>query len=93
MTWPLLLAWERANSEERARLENLIQNWQPEHFPFVNELLSKYETFEPSLQVVEKYLQQARTALNNLPKNNGSAGLFDLADFLAQQIEILAVCV
>jgi len=93
LTWPLLLAWERATSEERARLENLIQNWQPEHFSFVNELLSKYETFEPSMQVVEKYLQQARTALNVLPKNNGSAGLFDLADFLAQQIEILAVCV
>lgn len=93
LTWPLLLAWERANAGERERLENLIQNWQPEQFPFVNELLSKYETFEPSLEVVERYLEQARAALKILPKTNGSEGLLGLADFLAQQIETLAVCV
>ncbi|HEU6448298.1 MAG TPA: polyprenyl synthetase family protein [Verrucomicrobiae bacterium] len=93
LTWPLLLAWERAGADERERLEHLIQNWQPEHFPFVNGLLAKYETFEPSLEVVGNYLGQARTALNVLSKNNGSAGLSGLADFLAQQIETLAVCV
>jgi octaprenyl-diphosphate synthase len=93
LTWPLLLAWERANADERERLENYIQSWQPDYFPAVNQLLLKYETFGPSLEVVTNYLDQARRALNNLPKGAGRADLSYLADFLAQQIETLAVCV
>src|SRR5258707_5340063 len=93
LTWPLLLAWERADAADKAQLNSFIQNWRPENFRPVNELLAKYETFEPSLEVVEKYLEQARTALKFLPENSGNAGLSALADFLAQQIETLAVCV
>jgi octaprenyl-diphosphate synthase len=93
LTWPLLLAWERANDADKAQLNSFIQNWRPENFRPVNEMLTKYETFEPSLKVVEKYLAQARAALKILPENGGNTGLFGLADFLAQQIETLAVCV
>src|SRR6187401_1274991 len=67
LTLPVLLAWERANVTDRAQLEGLIQNWQPENLPAVNELLVRYETFEPSLQVIAKYLEQARRALKALP--------------------------
>jgi geranylgeranyl pyrophosphate synthase len=59
----------------------------------VNELLSRYETFEPSLAVIAKYLEQARRALNFLPESGGRAGLFGLADFLAQQTGTLAVSI
>ncbi|HEY1661533.1 MAG TPA: polyprenyl synthetase family protein [Verrucomicrobiae bacterium] len=93
LTWPVLLAWERANPVDRERLESMIRVWQPENLRGVNELLAKYETFEPSLEVVEKYLDLARKALNILPKGAGRADLVNLADFLAQQIETLAVCV
>jgi len=93
LTWPLLLAWERATPAERTRLEQAIQNWQPENFPMVNRLLAQYETFGPSMQVVEDYLEQARGALRALPEGPGRASLSALADFLAQQIETLAVCV
>ena len=93
LTWPVLLAWERANAMDRAHLENLIKNWQPQNFSAVHELLSKYETFEPSLEVIAKYLEQARRALRVLPESGGRAGLFNLADFLAQQTGALAVCI
>jgi octaprenyl-diphosphate synthase len=93
LTWPVLLAWERANVADRAHLENLIQDWQPENLSVVNELLSRYETFEPSLAVIAKYLEQARRALNFLPESGGRAGLFGLADFLAQQTGTLAVSI
>lgn len=93
LTWPVLLAWERANAAEKTRLKNMIQRWQPENLRAVNELLMKYETFNPSLELVENYLEQARAALKLLPRNAGTAGLAGLADFLAQQIETLAVCV
>jgi octaprenyl-diphosphate synthase len=92
LTWPVLLAWERANAVARAHLENLIQNWQPENLSAVNELIVKYETFEPSLEVIANYLEQARKALRILPESGGRAGLSGLTEFLAQQTETLAVC-
>jgi geranylgeranyl pyrophosphate synthase len=93
LTWPVLLAWERASASDRKCLENLIESWQPENFSPVNELLAKYETFEPSLEVIADYLKRARGALKALPENAGRDGLFDLAEFLAQQTGALAVCI
>jgi geranylgeranyl pyrophosphate synthase len=87
-----LLAWERATARDRAHLENIIGNWQPENFPAVNELLVKYDTFEPSLEVIANYLEQARKALRVLPENSGRTGLFNLTEYLAQQTGVLTVC-
>jgi octaprenyl-diphosphate synthase len=92
LTWPVLLAWERAGAADRARLEKLIERWSPENLPGVNELLARYATFEPTLEVVGRYLEQARRALRALPESAGRAGLFGLTDFLAQQMDVLAVC-
>jgi octaprenyl-diphosphate synthase len=91
LTWPLLLAWERAEAKERAELESVIKNWQPENFPFVNGLLAKHEVFEPSLREIEKFLEQARRALRVLPVSPGRNGLSQLTDFLAQQTSALVV--
>jgi len=93
LTWPVLLAWERANAGDRALLENLIVNWQPQNFSAVHGLLARYETFEPSLEVIANHLEQARQCLRVLPESDGRAGLFNLADFLAQQTGALAVCI
>jgi octaprenyl-diphosphate synthase len=92
LTWPVLLAWERADAEDKKQLERLIQNWQPENFAPVNEMLAKYETFEPSVEVIVNYLKQARAALTILPENSGRDGLLDLTEFLSQQIASLMVC-
>jgi octaprenyl-diphosphate synthase len=91
LTWPVLLAWERADAADRARLENMIERWQPGNLSGVNELLARYETFEPSLEVIGRYLESARRALRSLPEAEGRAGLAGLADFLAQQTDALAV--
>jgi octaprenyl-diphosphate synthase len=93
LTWPVLLAWERASASDRAQLETMIENWQPQNFSAVHELLARYETFEPSLEVIAKFLEQSRRALKTLPESDGRAGLFNLADFLAQQTGALAVCI
>jgi octaprenyl-diphosphate synthase len=91
LTWPVLLAWERAEVADRELLENLVKDWQAEHFPAVNELLEKYETFEPTRKVIANYLDQARRSLRCLPDSAGRTGLVELADFLAQQTDTLAV--
>lgn len=93
LTWPVILAWERANTEDRIRLENWVNDWQPENLPAVNELLDKYETFEPTREIISRFLDQSRRALCGLPESKGRTGLFELADFLAQQTGALAVCV
>jgi len=91
LTWPLLLAWENADATDRARLEDLIENWRPENFAAVNSLLLKYETFEPTVQEIGRLLEQARKALRVLPASPGRAGLLGMTDFLAQQTGALAV--
>ena len=91
LTWPVLLAWERASAADRAELEELTQNWQPAALPRVNELLAKYETLGPTLEVIQCYLEQGRQALRVLPESGGRAGLLGLADYLAQQTCALAV--
>lgn len=91
LTWPLLLAWERSDVTDRARLEDMIKSWRPENFNEINRLLVKYETFEPSLQVIQNYLDESRAALGGLPDSTGRAGLLGLTNFLAQQTGLLAV--
>ncbi len=93
LTWPVLLAWERANPADKKRIEGWIQAWQPEYFPLVNEMLAKYETFEPSVEVIVKYMERARAALKILPENSGREGLLELTEFLSQQIANLTVCI
>jgi octaprenyl-diphosphate synthase len=91
LTWPLLLAWERADAGDQTRLESLILNWQPENFGEINRMLVKYETFKPSLQLIKRYLDESRSALNCLPESGGRAGLLGLTNFLAQQTGLLVV--
>jgi geranylgeranyl pyrophosphate synthase len=76
---------------DRTTLEKTIKNWLPENLVTVNALLEKYETFEPSVQEIQRFLDQARRTLRGLPESPGRAGLSALADFLAQQTEALAV--
>ena len=91
LTWPVLLAWERAKSADRIALEKLITNWHPENLSAVNGLLAKYETFAPTIAEIKRYLEQARRALRVLPASPGHEGLVDLTNFLAQQTATLAV--
>ena len=91
LTLPVLLAWERATPAERARLEEMIQNWQPAFMRRVSELLLRYETLHDTLEVLAQHLDAARQALQGLPVSAGRAGLMRLTDFLAQQTEALGV--
>jgi octaprenyl-diphosphate synthase len=91
LTWPVLQAWERADAADRAALEQMISNWQPEHFPVVKALLIKHGTLEPSVRVIHQFLDRARRALRVLPASAGATGLRQMADFIAQQTGALTV--
>ncbi len=91
LTWPVLLAWERATVADRAALEKLIARWEPGNLAEVNALLAKYGTFAPAIREIERYLEQARHALRVLPPSPGQTGLIGLTNFLAQQTAALTV--
>lgn len=90
LTYPVLLAWERANPADRARLESLVQDWQPGAFARVAELLARYETLTPSLELIERYLSQARQSLRSLPESGGRAGLAGVTEYLTRQTAALS---
>ena len=90
LTYPVLLAWERATPEDRAKLEALVRDWQPGSFVRVNELLARYETLKPTVDLIERYLGQARQRLKSLPESVGRAGLLGVTDYLAQQTAALS---
>jgi octaprenyl-diphosphate synthase len=90
LTYPVLLAWERANAADRTRLESLVQDWQPGSFVRMTELLTRYETLVPSLEIIERYLTQARQSLKSLPESGGRAGLAGVTEYLARQTAALS---
>jgi octaprenyl-diphosphate synthase len=93
LTLPLLLVWQRADAGEKARLEELIQKWEPRSFAPVLELLNKHETLQESLEIIHQYLARARQTLKVLPETANASGLIGLTEYLARQTNTLGVCV
>jgi octaprenyl-diphosphate synthase len=89
LTLPVLLAWERANAEDRASLQGLIQTWESGGLRKMGELLVKYDTLASSLQVIEDYLKRSREILGQLRDSGGRDGLWALTGYLARQAESL----
>ena len=52
LTLPVLLAWERADPADRAKLEHLVEHWQTSSLARVSALLDRYEILEPALAIV-----------------------------------------
>jgi octaprenyl-diphosphate synthase len=89
LTLPVLRFWQHAGPLEKARLEQLIRNWDPRNLAPVQELLSKHDALGESLEIIHACLAQARRALARLPESSKHAGLSGLTDFLAAQTERL----
>lgn len=90
LTYPVLLAWERADATDRARLETVVKDWHPGSFAFVTGLLARYETLGPCVELIERFLAQARQRLESLPESGGRAGLSGVTDYLARQTAALS---
>jgi octaprenyl-diphosphate synthase len=91
LTLPVLCFWQRATAPEKARLQDLIQNWKPASLSPVLELLNKYETLAESLEIIHQYLRQARQSLKGLPETANQSGLIGLTEYLGRQTDRLGV--
>jgi octaprenyl-diphosphate synthase len=85
LTLPVLLLCERASEADRRAVQDWLQDWQPAELPQVVELLDRYRTREASLEIIEQFLNEARTALSVLSARNGRESLVGLTEFLAGQ--------
>jgi len=89
LTLPVLLAREASNAADRAKMEDLVQNWQPEAMKSMTDLLSKYNALGESMKFMRQYLDRARGALRSLPASAGVDGLTGLTDYLTRQTDAL----
>ena len=91
LTLPVLLALERASTTERARMESLINGWQPTDLPELVEILQRHQTLHESQRAVQSQLDLARRCLVDLPDSPSNSALSALADYLDQQTEALGI--
>jgi octaprenyl-diphosphate synthase len=89
LTLPVLLLWERADADERERLQTLVASWEADSMKEMGKLLAKYETLAASLESMRQYLEQARELLRALPASNGRTALHSLTEYLAHQTDVL----
>ncbi len=89
LTLPVLLLRERAAPADRERLRGVVQTWQGTSMRSMAGLLAKYETLPASLEVLRRYLDQARQILMEFPPSRGRSGLLGLTDLLGLQTEAL----
>jgi len=90
LTLPLITAWERATAIDRAELEAMVTHWQVGSLPRISELLTCYDTLQPSIEVIQRYLAEATVCLRTLPGSEGRNGLLGLTGFLKKQTAGLA---
>ena len=91
LTLPILVALERADPSDVARIKELIERWQPHRAATLLELLDGCDALRESKQVIHGFLESARLALRGLPESEGLAGLLSMTRFLAQQTDVLGV--
>jgi octaprenyl-diphosphate synthase len=91
LTLPLLVALERADSSDKAELQESLRDWDAAGFPRLLELLEKYQALEESRVVIRKLITAARQALGPLPATLGRASLLGLTSFLSQQTDRVGV--
>jgi octaprenyl-diphosphate synthase len=90
LTLPVLVLLERVSPAQRAKLQELVQAWQPAAWPKVMKLLRRYHTLEAASQAIAQYLQTARQALGLLPESESRTALEGLTVCLQQQLDALA---
>jgi octaprenyl-diphosphate synthase len=89
LTLPVLLAWDRAQAGDRARLQKLVGAWRSDSLKPMAELLAKHDALNASIDIIHQYLAKARGCLEGLPSAVGRAGLTDLTEYLARQTDAL----
>jgi octaprenyl-diphosphate synthase len=85
LTLPMISLLERIEDDERAAIQDMVQNWQAKYFPRLKKLLEVHQVLKDSRLAVHHYLESARHCLSTLSHSDSRLSLGGLTDFLAQQ--------
>ncbi len=91
LTLPVLIALERANAVDRARLRELIEHWNPDNVTPVLALLDDHDALDEARATIHQLLDTARRCLAALPESESRLALTTLTGFLSQQTNALGV--
>jgi octaprenyl-diphosphate synthase len=91
LTLPILIVLERATAADQTMLKDYVQQWRPSHLPRVLELVQKYDAQNASRETIHCCLETARQSLKSLSESPSRTALLTLADFLAQQTDLIGV--
>jgi len=91
LTLPVLVALERANACDRARLRELIERWDHGNIAPVLDLLDKHDALDEARGSIHRFLCAARHCLDALPESDNRLALAALTRFVAQQTDALGV--
>lgn len=90
MTLPLIMGLDHAKPAEREKLIGWLEDWQPDYFPQVRDLLEQHQALERSREVIGKILNDSDAALSTLKSGPQVKALYALSRFLARQTDLLA---
>jgi octaprenyl-diphosphate synthase len=91
LTLPVLLLRERADAADRSRLQNMVLDWQPGFMKPVAELLSQYDTLNPSLEVIHRYCVRP-SGSSGFARFSRQIRFCGLTEYLARQTDALGLC-
>lgn len=90
VTLPLIMGLDHSSADDRARLIGWLEDWKPEFFPQVRNLLDRHQALDRSRAVIGKILNDSDMALSILTTGPQVDALHALNRFLARQTDLLA---
>ena len=90
VTLPLIVGLDHSLPEERRRLVGWLEDWRPEFFPQVRDLLDRHRALDHSREVIAEFLNDSDDALSQLKSGPQVEALCALNRFLARQTDLLA---
>ncbi len=87
VTLPLILSLERATSDERKRVQDIVLSDEiaPRDFKEVQEIIQKYDGIEATLGLAKDHVEKAKGHLRLLPMKAEREALESLADYIVQR--------
>ncbi|MEY2787989.1 MAG: hypothetical protein RLZZ34_1132, partial [Verrucomicrobiota bacterium] len=79
-----------SSPEEREELVGWLEDWRPEFFPRVRDLLERHRALDRSREVIAGFLNNSDDALSQLKTGPQVEALYALNRFLARQTDLLA---
>ncbi len=84
LTLPII--WLMEHAQERAQIRSWLEDWQPEFFPNLMQLLQSHKALDEGQRAVQQHLHAARQHLAPLPESDSRGGLTGIVNYLAGQV-------